>query len=126
VPVVRIRALPQPDSVDIGAVLTAVTRDLAALLEEHPSGSWATWETIRPGRYAEGSETQELQPRGTHPPLVSVVAFEGREPELVERVLATVAETLVRELGLGEGNVFATYEEAASGRVYSGGRILTN
>jgi hypothetical protein len=54
-----------------------------------------------------------------------VIAFEGRDPDLVERMLTTVAGTLVRELGLGEGNVFATYEEAASGRTYSGGRILT-
>ena len=123
-PVVRIQALPQPDSVDVPATLTAVTRDLAALLDEHPSDSWATWETIRPGRYAEGSDTPELQPRDTHPPLVAVTAFEGREPELVERILATVAETLARELGLGQGNVFVTYEEAQSGRVYSGGRIL--
>jgi hypothetical protein len=124
VPVVRVRALPQPDSVDVQAALTAVTRDLAALLEEHPSGSWATWETIRPGRYAEGSELPELQPRDTHPPLVNVTALEGREPELVERMLVVVAETLVRELGLGAGNVFATYDEVRSGRVYSGGRIL--
>jgi hypothetical protein len=68
---------------------------------------------------------RELQPRDTHPPLVQVIAFEGRDQELIGRVLTTVAETLVRELGLGEGNVFATYEEAQSGRIYSGGRILT-
>jgi hypothetical protein len=124
VPVVRIQALPQPDSVDVTRVLTAVTTELAALLEEHPSGSWATWDTIRPGRYAEGSTAPERQPRDTHPPLVTVTAFEGRAPELVERILTTVAETLVRELGLEQGNVFATYDEAASGRVYSGGHVL--
>jgi hypothetical protein len=125
VPVVRISALPQPDAVDIPSVLAAVTRDLATLLDEHPGGTWAAWETIRPGRYAEGSQAPELQPRDTHPPLVQVIAFEGRDPELVERMLTTVAGTLVRELGLGEGNVFATYDEAPSGRIYSGGRILT-
>jgi len=125
VPVVRISALPQLDSVDIPSVLAAVTRDLAALLDEHPGGTWAAWETIRPGRYAEGSQTPEVQPRDTHPPLVQVIAFEGRDPELVERMLTTVAGTLVQELGLGEGNVFATYDEAPSGRIYSGGRILT-
>src|SRR5947207_13737924 len=102
-PIVRIRALPQPDSVDIQAVLATVTRDLAALLGEHASGSWATWETIRPGRYAEGSETPELQPRDTHPPLATITAFEGRAPDVVERTLTTVAETLVRELRLGAG-----------------------
>lgn len=123
-PVVRISALPQPDSADVTSTLAAVTRELSSLLEEHPGGSWATWETIRPGRYAEGSETPELQPRDTHPPLVTITAYEGRDPELVERMLVVVAETLVRELGLGAGNVFVTYEEARSGRVYSGGRVL--
>ena len=123
-PVVRIQALPQPDSIDVARVLTAVTSELAALLEEHPSGPWATWETIRPGRYAEGSTTAEQQPRATHPPLVTLTVFEGREPELVERMLTCVAGTLVRELSLDGGNVFATYEEARSGRIYSGGRIL--
>jgi hypothetical protein len=124
VPVVRIQALPQPDSVDVTRVLTAVTTELAALLEEHPSGSWATWDTIRPGRYVEGATAPEVQPRDTHPPLVTMAAFEGRSPEVVELMLTTVAETLVRELGLGQGNVFATYDELPSGRVYSGGRIL--
>jgi hypothetical protein len=38
--------------------------------------------------------------------------------------LTCVAETLARELGLGEGNVFVTYDEIRSGRVYTGGRVL--
>jgi phenylpyruvate tautomerase PptA (4-oxalocrotonate tautomerase family) len=124
VPVVRIRALPQPESVEIAAALSAVTTELAQLLGEEPQGSWATWETIQPGHYAEGSDVPATQPRHTHPPLVAVTAFEGRSAELAERMLNCVAETLARELGLGEGNVFVTYDEALSGRVYTGGRIL--
>lgn len=123
-PVVRIRALQQPESVAIAAALSAVATELAELLGEEPQGTWATWETIQPGHYAEGSDVPTTQPRHTHPPLVTVTAFEGRSDELVGRMLTCVAKTLVRELGLGEGNVFVTYDEAHSGGIYTGGRVI--
>lgn len=121
-PVVEISALPQP-GVDVEQVLAAVTRELAALLEEEPSGSWATWEEIPPGRYSEGGDAPAQQPRTTHPPLVRVTVFEGRPPELVARMLETVAGTLARELGLEPGNVFVRYEEQRSRRLFTGGEV---
>ena len=114
VPVVRIRALPQP-SVDVRAVAAAVATALAEELGEPPHGTWATWETVEV--YAEGGETPAEQPRDTHPPLATVTA-RGRPPETVERMLRCVGDTLVRELGLEEGNVFVTYEEVEPGRLY--------
>jgi phenylpyruvate tautomerase PptA (4-oxalocrotonate tautomerase family) len=124
VPVVRIRALRQPGLVDTGAVLACVTTVLAEVLGERPEGTWATWEELGPGAYAEGPVAPDEQPKGTHPPLVSVLAFEGRPAEVVERMLTSVAETLARELELEPGNVFVTYEEVRSGRLYDGGRVV--
>jgi phenylpyruvate tautomerase PptA (4-oxalocrotonate tautomerase family) len=108
VPVVQIRALPQPESVDIAAALSAVATELAALLGEEPQGTWATWETIGSGRYAEGSDSPTTQPRHTHPPLVTVTAFEGRAAAHVEHMFTCVAETLVRVLELRQGHVFVS------------------
>jgi hypothetical protein len=105
-------------------VLARVATALAGLLGERPEDTWATWEQLEPGCYAEGAATPDEQPRATHPPLVSIVAFEGRPPELVERMLVCVAETLARELELEPGNVFVRYEEALSGRVYDGGKVV--
>lgn len=124
VPVVCIRALRQPPVVDVSTVLGRVSRALSDLLGEPPEATWAMWETIESGCYAEGELAPDEQPRGTHPPLVSLLAFEGRPPDLVERMLVCVAQTLARELDLEEGNVFVTYEEARSGRVYDGGRVV--
>jgi phenylpyruvate tautomerase PptA (4-oxalocrotonate tautomerase family) len=121
-PVVRIRALPQRD-VDTALVLTRVTHELAHLLGEEPEGTWATWETIAPGQYAEGGVLPSEQPTGTHPPLVSVIAFAGRGPDLIERIVVRVADVLARELALEPGNVFVTYEEARPGRLYTGGAV---
>lgn len=122
-PVVEIRALPQRDGLDLEGVLAAVTTELAALLNEESSGTWATWEEIPPGRYVEGSDAPLEQPRSTHPPLVRVTAFEGRTPELVAAILETVAGVLARGLGLEHGNVFVRYEEARAGRLFTGGEV---
>jgi hypothetical protein len=98
-PVIRIRALTQPN-VDTGAVLTTVTRESAGVLNEPVEATSATSETISPGEYVEGTWAATVQPPETHPPLVSV-AFEGRSADLVERTLVCIAD-----------------------RVYDGGRIV--
>ena len=122
-PLVRVSALPQPEGFDVAAAAKAVALDLAALLGDEPRGTWVTWETIKPGLYAEGDVAPDVQPRDTHPPLVRLFAAQ-RPPELVERMLVCVADTLVRELRLEPGNVFAVYEEAAPGRLYTGGSVV--
>jgi phenylpyruvate tautomerase PptA (4-oxalocrotonate tautomerase family) len=122
--VIRISALPQADGVDVAAALRAVTRELAALLGEPAHGTWATWQELPPGRYAEGEHAPERQPRDTHPPLVRLLAFEGRGQEQVEAMLNCVAETLARALELEPGNVFVLFEEGRSGRVYDGGAVV--
>lgn len=77
----------------------------------------------RAGRLRRATDAPAVQPRATHPPLVRVIAYEGRPPEVVERMLVTVAETLARELRLEPGNVFVRFEEATAGRLYTGGGI---
>lgn len=123
-PVIEIAALPQADGVDVPAALAAVTAAVATVLDEEPAGSWATWQTLEPGRYLEGHDNPVRQPRATHPPLVRVTAYEGRPPELVARILETVAETLATALALEPGNVFVRYEEAARGRLFTGGAVV--
>jgi phenylpyruvate tautomerase PptA (4-oxalocrotonate tautomerase family) len=66
-----------------------------------------------------------MQPATTHPPLVRVIAFEGRPAEQVAALVRCVATTLARELTLEEGNVFVVYEEARPGRLYTGGDVVS-
>jgi phenylpyruvate tautomerase PptA (4-oxalocrotonate tautomerase family) len=111
VPVVRIRALPQP-SADVRAVAAAVATALAAELGESPRGTWATWETVE--RYVEGGEAATVQPFSTHPPIVTLFAASGRPRE---DLLRCVAETLARALELEPGNVWVRYEEVRPGEL---------
>jgi phenylpyruvate tautomerase PptA (4-oxalocrotonate tautomerase family) len=122
VPVIHVEALRQQPEVDVDAVLATVCCEVADLLGEEPNGTWGTWRTLE--RYVEGADERTTQPRDTHPPFARVVAFEGKDPETVTKIVRCVAEALVRELGLAEGNAFVTYEEARRGRLYSGGEVI--
>jgi len=119
VPLVEIRALPQPAHVDVGAVLGRVTRAVAAVLGEDPRGTWATWEEIPFARYSEGEVLATAQPTATHPPLVRVSGA-GRPDELVGRILDAVSLTLTESLGLEPGNAFVRWEELQPERLRLG------
>jgi phenylpyruvate tautomerase PptA (4-oxalocrotonate tautomerase family) len=64
-----------------------------------------------------------VQPPDSHAPIVEILAFTGRSPEVIEALIAAVADTLVTELHLAPGNVFITWTELQAGRVFTGGEI---
>ena len=122
-PVLTVRALPQPAGVDVAAVARRLGRELPPIMGVPPHGVFVTWQTVEPGLYSEGETPAEVQPRDTHPPLVELAAYTGRSPETIEKALLTIVEVLVDGLGLGDGNAFVRYTELQAGRIYSGGRI---
>lgn len=122
-PILEVTALPQAESVDIEAVEQALVRAASAELGG-AAAVWVVWRSLEPGHYSEGDAAPATQPATTHPPIVRIVAYEGRSPELIARVTVAVAETLVRELGLAPGNAFVSWEELRAGRVYTGGGVL--
>jgi phenylpyruvate tautomerase PptA (4-oxalocrotonate tautomerase family) len=106
VPLIEIRALPQPPDVDVQAVMAAVAEAVRELLQNRPQGTWVTWDTIE--RYTEGPNAATEQPRSTHPPIVTVSAAAGRPKETLLKV---VSETLERKLGLDPDSVWIQYVE---------------
>lgn len=122
-PILHIKALPQQPGVNLTLVMKKVCLELAAVMNLPPRQVWGTWQTLDAGQYVEGEVEAALQPHSTHPPLVELIAFEGRSPEVIEAMLNCVAQTLGRELKIERGNVFITYREARSGRTFTGGEI---
>jgi hypothetical protein len=53
-----------------------------------------------------------------HPPAARTSLAGARPAETVDRLLRTVGDTLVAELGLEPGNVFVTFQEVAADRLY--------
>lgn len=123
-PVIEIKALPQKEWISVPNVIKKLSAKVAQVIGEEPKHVWLTWETIKSEHYIEDNHESPLQPAGTHPPIVKILAFEGRAQELVEKLMSAVAEVLVKELELEPGNVFILYQELRSGHVFDGGKIV--
>lgn len=121
-PIINISALPQKENVDISAALKETFLRVAEVFSLEPHQVWANYQEIKPGHYVEGNTEAHIQPVGTHPPIVELIAFEGRDNNIIEKALITVAETLTKSLEIPE-NIFLTYKEASSGKVYTGGSL---
>ena len=123
-PIVQVTALRQRVGIDIDAVSRALVLAVSRELDEDPSGTWVIWQTLAPGCYREGTDdAPSEQPLSTHPPIVRITAFEGRDPDRVARILSAVAGTIVRELGLDPGNAFVIWDELHAGRLHTGGTM---
>ncbi|OGQ35438.1 MAG: hypothetical protein A3F16_03730 [Deltaproteobacteria bacterium RIFCSPHIGHO2_12_FULL_43_9] len=123
-PVIEIKALPQKEWISVPNVLKKLSAKVSQVMGEEPKHVWASWESIKPEHYVEDNHETPLQPAGTHPPIVKILAFEGRPQELVEKLMSAVAEFLVKELELDPGNVFIIYQELRSGHVFDGGQVV--
>jgi hypothetical protein len=122
-PIVEIQAPPQDASVDIRAVLARVCRDLAAVAGCPERQVWATWRTLPEGTFLEADVAAGRQPRDSHPPMARLLAMEGRPPELIAKMLESVAASLAATMPIDPDNVFAVYDELRAGRTLFGGRV---
>ena len=117
-PVIEIAMLPPASDLDVPSALGKVTSEVAAFLEEDPTGTWAIYRLIAPGHYAEGTDAPATQPADTHPAIVQV--FANRPPEQVAGLLETVGGAVTRAFGLEDGNVFVRFEGADPERMFWG------
>jgi phenylpyruvate tautomerase PptA (4-oxalocrotonate tautomerase family) len=123
-PVVRISGLPQATDAHRGSVLKRLCLRLAEVDGVEAHHWWATWQPIAPDAYLEGDvPAPTVQPGASHPPIVEILAFAGREPALVERLLTVTSEILGDGLGMEPGNVFVIWTELKPGRVSTGGLV---
>lgn len=123
-PVVRISGLPQAPGVDPRGVLKRLCLRLAEVDGVEARHWWATWQPIAPDAYVEGDiAAPDLQPGASHPPIVEILAFAGRGPELIERLLTVASKVLSDGLGMEPGNVFITWTDLPPGRVSTGGTV---
>ena len=123
-PVVRISGLPQASGVDRGAVLRRLCVRLAEVDGVEPRHWWATWQDVAPDAYLEGEiQAPAVQPGESHPPIVEILAFAGRDAALVEQLLTVTSEVLGTGLAMEAGNVFVIWTELLAGRVSTGGVV---
>ena len=122
-PIFEIKALQQKTGVNTREAMKKLCKEIASLMKLPEHQVWATWHSIESGDFIEGGNSAEVQPDSTHPPIVNLIAFEGRSPELMEQVILKAAEILSTELKLSPGNIYMHFTETGTGRTYSGGQL---
>jgi hypothetical protein len=122
-PIFEIKALPQKMGIDPQVVMKKLCLEIATVMKIPEHQVWATWDPILPGHYVEGGVSADVQPNSTHPPIINLIAFEGRPDSLMEKVIIRAAEVLSAELKLEKGNVYIQFTETRSGRTYVGGEL---
>jgi len=123
-PILRITALPQRPDIDVTAAMQRTCLALADTMGLPSDQVWGTWTPLSPSAYAVGDIVPDVQPHSTHPPLVDLMALEGRSADLRAQMLECVGSVLSAELGLQVGNVYVRYVEMQKTMVYSGGKVL--
>lgn len=122
---VEILALPQRDGTDISALVGELSLLIASELGEEGSFTkWVIWRTVEPGQYSNGKAEPAVQPRETHPPYVTVYAFESPEREARrERVMTAIGEFVSDGLGLEPGNAVVNWFDIRVGYAYYHGIV---
>jgi hypothetical protein len=122
-PFIHVRSLPFESSFDVAYVVEGITRDFAddtGIGLEHVT---ATWRFFSPGYYAVAGISASHQPHASHPVLVDLVAPDFNPPDLVERMLVSVAFSISTRTGIPMKNIFVNHRAAGTGTVLDEGEV---
>ena len=108
-PILRIEALPQKPGVDLKKAMHRTCVELAKIYECKPEQVWAIWCPIQSGHFFEGENSEDIQPDQTHSPVVNLICFEGKSPEIIEKMLEVGSKVLSEELQI-PGNIFSGFQ----------------
>jgi phenylpyruvate tautomerase PptA (4-oxalocrotonate tautomerase family) len=123
-PVIQVKSLPLPPTIQISDVVEGLTKDFAdhtGIGREHVS---VTWESISPGHYAVGGKVAMHQPEDSHPILVDLLVPDFNSSEKVEQMLHTIAQSISRLTKIPNENVFINCRYATSAMVFDAGEVV--
>jgi phenylpyruvate tautomerase PptA (4-oxalocrotonate tautomerase family) len=123
-PVISVKSLPLNKPMAIGVVLKKMNMEVAKETGYEARHIWSYWQFIERHMYAVGEETAATIKATSHSPIVEITGFEGKPDDLIEKMMRAVARVIAQELEIEESNIFITYKEVLSGRVFDGGEIV--
>lgn len=122
-PVLDVKALPQPADVNVPEALRKTCIAIAEAYGCPVEYVSATWQEIAPDHYVVGGLGSAVQqPAKTHPPVARLLCLEGKDDAAIDATLDAAGRSLGEALKLN-GNVFVTYQEVGKGRVFDDGAV---
>jgi phenylpyruvate tautomerase PptA (4-oxalocrotonate tautomerase family) len=122
-PVINIKSLPVHDRISIAEILRRLNLQIASVIGCEPEHVWSYWEFIDSGHYSVGGNVAAEIHKETHSPIITIRGHEGYPQQKIEAMLETAARVISTELSIDFGNVFASFEELKTGRIFDGGAL---
>lgn len=123
-PIISIKSLPLSKITDIQSILKNLNTEIALIAGVKPEHVWSNWQFFDSNYYAVGGILSETIQKHTHSPMVEITGFEGRSESQIDAMFHKAAKIISEGLGIDYANVFITYNEVKSGRVFDGGGVV--
>ena len=123
-PVICIKTLPLNRPLKINEILRKLNLKVSEDTGIEANQIWSYWQFIERHLYAVGDSTAAAIQPTSHSPIIEITGFEGKSPAMIELLMRSVAGVISQVLEIEITNIFITYNEVRSGRVFDGGEVV--
>jgi hypothetical protein len=120
-PMITVNTLPLDAGVDKGSILKKLVSALAAAIDAPEEKIFAGWNTY--DSFVDSMDAKTNFSSSSHPPIVKIDLFEGREETKKDKALNAITATIKTELDFA-GNPFVYMTDIMSGHINTGGKII--
>ena len=83
-----------------------------------------SWEFFQSGCYAKGNDAPNFQPDFNHPVIVDILTPDFNEKDVIEKMLISLANSIVTHANAKLNNIFINHRYAHSGMVFDDGKVV--
>ena len=123
-PFIHIKSLPLDGGLSVSDIVEGISRDFSEQVGIEIEQVTATWEGLSSWHYAAAGRAAANQPNNSHPILVDLLVPDFYPPDLVEKMLTSVAASISKRAGVSDHNIFINLRLARSGQVFDAGEIV--
>ncbi|MDO6766121.1 hypothetical protein [Agarivorans sp. 1_MG-2023] len=124
-PIVHIRSLALPESVDMPALLNKLAKDFAQQAKIQLEHISLDWQYIQPGHYFVNKQVH-MQQHVHQPPLIAeLIVPDVHSEKRQQQLLSLLAKLIHQHSHIALNNIFISLQVAQSGTIFDNGKIVT-
>lgn len=123
-PFIQIKSLPMNESLNMPQVIAGIAQDFSDQVGVELCHIHTAWEFFRPGYYAKGGKTAEVQPESNYPLIVDLLTPDSNSQDTIHLMLRVIAESISKRANFPVNNIFINHRNAYSAMVFDDGEIV--
>jgi len=123
-PFIHVKSLPFEEKIDISNVIRNVAIDFSGNTDIQLCHIHTTWEYYQSGHYAKGDKISEFQPKKNYPIIVELFTPDSCDLKLIGIMLESIANSISKNTGFPQNNIFIRSRVAKSNTVFDDGQIV--